>query len=48
MRLNVVASPAVVARMLAWLGGEENTRLCGQVIVVDGGSDALLRGEHAW
>jgi NAD(P)-dependent dehydrogenase (short-subunit alcohol dehydrogenase family) len=48
MPLNGVASPEVVAKMLAWLGGEENTHLCGQIIFVDGGSDALLRGDQAW
>lgn len=48
MPLNGVAEPVVVARLLAWLGGEENTHLCGQVIYVDGGSDVVLRGDAVW
>lgn len=48
MPLNGVAQPIVVARLLAWLTSEENTHLCGQVVFVDGGSDALIRGEHVW
>ena len=28
--------------------GEENTHLCGQVVFVDGGSDAVLRGASTW
>lgn len=48
MPLNGVAEPVVVARLLAWLGSEENTHLCGQVIYVDGGSDVVLRGDSTW
>jgi NAD(P)-dependent dehydrogenase (short-subunit alcohol dehydrogenase family) len=48
MPLGGVAEPIVVARLLAWLGSEENTHLCGQVIYVDGGSDAVLRGDSTW
>ncbi|WP_246036141.1 hypothetical protein [Sinomonas susongensis] len=32
----------------AWLGGEENTHVCGQIIYVDGGSDVVLRGDAVW
>lgn len=46
--LNGIAEPIVVARLLAWLNSEENTHLCGQVIYVDGGSDAVLRGDSVW
>lgn len=48
MPLNGIAEPIVVARALAWLGGEENTHLCGQIVYVDGGSDAVLRGDSVW
>jgi hypothetical protein len=27
---------------------EENTHLCGQVIFIDGGSDAVIRGDSTW
>ncbi|RAX18148.1 SDR family NAD(P)-dependent oxidoreductase [Pseudarthrobacter sp. AG30] len=48
MPLNGIAEPIAVARLLAWLGGEENTHLCGQVVYIDGGSDAVLRGDSVW
>lgn len=48
MPLNGIAEPIVVARALAWLGGEENTHVCGQIVYVDGGSDAVLRGDAVW
>jgi NAD(P)-dependent dehydrogenase (short-subunit alcohol dehydrogenase family) len=48
MPLNGIAEPIVVARALAWLGGEENTHICGQVLYVDGGSDVVLRGDSVW
>ncbi len=48
MPLNGVAEPAVPAYLLAWLVSAENSHLCGQVIFVDGGSDASIRGDSAW
>lgn len=48
MPLNGIAEPIVVARLLTWLGSEENTHLCGQVVFVDGGSDVLIRGDSTW
>jgi NAD(P)-dependent dehydrogenase (short-subunit alcohol dehydrogenase family) len=48
MPLNGFAEPIVVARLLAWLASEENTHLCGQVVFVDGGSDAVIRGDAVW
>ena len=48
MPLGGIAEPIVVARLLAWLIGEENTHLCGQVVFVDGGSDAVIRGDSTW
>lgn len=48
MPLNGIAEAIVVARLLAWLVSEENTHLCGQVVFVDGGSDAVIRGDAVW
>jgi NAD(P)-dependent dehydrogenase (short-subunit alcohol dehydrogenase family) len=48
MPLNGIAEPIVVARLLTWLGSEENTHLCGQVVFVDGGSDVVIRGDSTW
>ena len=48
MPLNGVADPTVVAELLSWLGSPANTHLCGQVIFVDGGSDAVMRGDSTW
>jgi len=48
MPLNGIAQPEAVAELLAWLGSEANTHLCGQVLYVDGGSDATIRGESVW
>lgn len=43
--LNGPAQPVVVARLLAWLASEENSHLCGQIIFVDSGGDAIARGD---
>lgn len=48
MPLNGIAEPIVVANLLAWLTSEENSHLCGQVVFVDGGSDAVIRGDATW
>lgn len=48
MPLGGIAEPVVVARVLAWLGSVENTHLCGQIVYVDGGSDAVMRGDSVW
>ncbi|GAA4839052.1 SDR family oxidoreductase [Luteimicrobium xylanilyticum] len=40
--------PEVAADLLVWLSGVENSRLCGQVIFIDGGSDAVIRGDSTW
>lgn len=48
MPLNGFMGPQVPARLLAWLVSEENTHLCGQVIFVDGGSGAVIRGDATW
>ena len=48
MPLNGFAEAIVPARLLAWLVSEENSHLCGQVIFIDGGSDAVIRGDSTW
>lgn len=48
MPLNGFAEAIVPATLLAWLVSEENSHLCGQVIFVDGGSDAVIRGDSTW
>jgi hypothetical protein len=48
MPLGGIAEASTVARLLAWLGSGENTHLCGQVVYIDGGSDAVIRGDSVW
>ncbi|WP_189087195.1 SDR family oxidoreductase, partial [Promicromonospora citrea] len=48
MPLNGFMRPEVPAHLLTWLVGEKNTHLCGQVVFVDGGADALIRGDSTW
>ncbi|GAA3863048.1 SDR family oxidoreductase [Leifsonia kafniensis] len=48
MPLNGPMQPVVPARLLAWLSSEENSHLCGQVIFIDGGFDAIVRGDKTW
>jgi hypothetical protein len=40
--------PKAPAALLAWLVSEENTHLCDQVVVIDGGSDAVIQGDSTW
>ena len=46
--LNGIAPAEAAAELLAWLGSEANTHLCGQVLYLDGGSDAVIRGDAVW
>jgi NAD(P)-dependent dehydrogenase (short-subunit alcohol dehydrogenase family) len=48
MPLNGIFEPRDVAYLLAWLTSEENAHLCGQIVFIDGGSDAVIRGESNW
>ncbi|MFC4225220.1 SDR family oxidoreductase [Lysinibacter cavernae] len=48
MPLNGPAAAIVPAELLVWLTSEQNSHLCGQVIFVDGGYDAVTRGESTW
>lgn len=44
MPLNGYAGAEVIARALRWFVSEENTHTTGQVMYVDGGAEATLRG----
>jgi NAD(P)-dependent dehydrogenase (short-subunit alcohol dehydrogenase family) len=46
--LNGMMEPRVPASLLAWLVSPENSHLCGQVIYLDSGADAVLRGDARW
>lgn len=48
MPLNGHSAPDVIARALAWLVSEENTHTTGQVLFVDGGAEATLRGDSVF
>ncbi|MFI0710046.1 SDR family oxidoreductase [Streptomyces inhibens] len=48
MPLHGHAHPEQVAPLLAWLTSPENTHVTGQVIYLDGGADAALRGDNTW
>jgi NAD(P)-dependent dehydrogenase (short-subunit alcohol dehydrogenase family) len=48
MPLNGYAPPEAVAHALTWLVGPENTHVTGQVVFIDGGADATLRGEDSF
>jgi NAD(P)-dependent dehydrogenase (short-subunit alcohol dehydrogenase family) len=42
------AEPAHVAEVIAFLASAEVQRVCGQVLFIDGGADALTLGEDIW
>ncbi|WP_305094107.1 SDR family oxidoreductase [Prescottella sp. R16] len=48
MPLNGHARPEQVAPLLSWLVSEQNSHVTGQVVFVDGGADAVLRGDGVW
>jgi NAD(P)-dependent dehydrogenase (short-subunit alcohol dehydrogenase family) len=48
MPLNYHQPPESVAALLIWLTSVENTHMAGQTVYVDGGSDAVLRGDDIW
>ncbi|CAB5119424.1 MAG: SDR family oxidoreductase [Actinobacteria bacterium] len=48
MPLNYYLKPHQVAYLLIWLTSLENTHTTGQTIYIDGGSDAVLRGDDIW
>jgi NAD(P)-dependent dehydrogenase (short-subunit alcohol dehydrogenase family) len=48
MPLNYYMEPESVASLLIWLTSPENTHVTGQTVYIDGGSDAVLRGDNIW
>ena len=42
------AEPAHVAEVIAFLASADVHRVCGQVVFIDGGADALTLGEDIW
>lgn len=44
MPLNGFMAPEAPAALLRWLISEENTHVTGQVVFIDGGTDAIFRG----
>jgi NAD(P)-dependent dehydrogenase (short-subunit alcohol dehydrogenase family) len=48
MPLHGPGEPDHVAALLAWLVGVENVLVTGQIVFVDGGADAVLRGDSGW
>ena len=48
MPLNGYAPAEAVAAPLAWLVSRGNTHVTGQVLFVDGGAEASLRGDKVW
>jgi len=48
MPLHGYAPAEAIAHALAWLLAPENTHMTGQVVFVDGGADATLRGEEVF
>lgn len=48
MPLNGPAAASVIAESLAWLTDASNTHITGQVLFVDGGADASIRGPRVF
>lgn len=48
MPLNGYIEPEEVAALIIWLASETNSHTTGQTIYIDGGSDAVIRGENIW
>jgi NAD(P)-dependent dehydrogenase (short-subunit alcohol dehydrogenase family) len=48
MPLNYYMEPETVAALLIWLTSVENSHVTGQTVYIDGGSDAVLRGDNIW
>ncbi|CAM5474219.1 SDR family oxidoreductase OS=Streptomyces rimosus subsp. rimosus (strain ATCC / DSM 40260 /JCM 4667 / NRRL 2234) OX=1265868 GN=SRIM_034485 PE=3 SV=1 [Streptomyces rimosus subsp. rimosus] len=48
MPLHGHARAEQVAALLTWLTSPENTHVTGQVVFLDGGADAVLRGDSTW
>jgi NAD(P)-dependent dehydrogenase (short-subunit alcohol dehydrogenase family) len=48
MPLNGFFDARDAAELLVWLTSEANGHLCGQIVYIDGGSDAVMRGDSVW
>lgn len=48
MPLNGYLEAEDIAEVIYWLAGLSNTHMTGQTIYVDGGADAVLRGDDIW
>ena len=48
MPLHGYLEPETVADLIIWLSSEANSHVTGQTIYIDGGSDAILRGDDVW
>ncbi|MFD0899713.1 SDR family oxidoreductase [Actinomadura sediminis] len=48
MPLNGYAGPEVIAEAIAWLISPANSHMAGQVVYVDGGAEASLRGPDVY
>lgn len=48
MPLHGYADPEQIAPLIDHLTSPENTHVTGQVVFIDGGADAVLRGEEGW
>ena len=48
MPLHGYLEPESVADLIIWLASEANSHVTGQTIYIDGGSDAVLRGDDIW
>jgi NAD(P)-dependent dehydrogenase (short-subunit alcohol dehydrogenase family) len=46
--LHGIGEPEQVAALLAWLAGDENSLMSGQVVYIDGGFECILRGTEIW
>lgn len=48
MPLHGYLEPDSVADLIIWLASESNSHVTGQTIYIDGGSDAVIRGDDIW
>lgn len=48
MPLGGHAGPEHIAPLLEFLASADNTHVTGQVVFIDGGADAILRGDATW